>query len=322
MFLSSLQSPSDFQPIVLKEENPFPVIPSSGQQRVGKRTEPEWTREENWALWRATNKVGLKAWDQIAQQLNQRSPESCKERYFQLLNLPRTTKPLKWTKEEDCELLDIVKRYFSPQQIDSLSDWQDLAISFYESRRWYKDCQKRYSKLTFNAQAWTNADESSLIEAVASSEGEGKWKRVARMLGNKFSIQECQIKYESFRLSMPWTAKEDDLLLEGLDAFGGDWDKWVRISQKIFKGSRSAHSCATRFNSAIFQRKYLANPIWDREEEERLCEAVVNFRDDWAKIANHVKTRLAEQCQAHFEVMQEREIEIFAKELEDIIEAG
>ncbi|KAK9813823.1 hypothetical protein WJX73_000219 [Symbiochloris irregularis] len=109
------------------------LISSSNTGSNIHREPQSWTPAEDDALRQAVNNVGTTDWASIANQVGQRSPQQCLER-FQTISVPLRERSL-WTREEDDRLKRLVDKYGAKY-------WTRLAE--YMPGRHAKQCRERW----------------------------------------------------------------------------------------------------------------------------------------------------------------------------------
>lgn len=85
----------------------------------------------------------------------------------------------------------------------------------------------------------------------------------------------------------PWTAEEDELLLQLVERRGEDW-KWSKISE-LLKLSRSGKQCRERYNNHL--RPDIKKGNWSMEEDKMILEMKDLYGNQWTRIAKFLPGR-------------------------------
>ncbi|KAL7553436.1 hypothetical protein ACHAWF_016713 [Thalassiosira exigua] len=214
-----------------------------------------WDRDDDMALMKIMNKFknARSHWDAIAKKLDRgRTPDECKDRWNKHLK-PGSRKG-QWTDEEDAIVAAAVRNSHE----DPFTRWSDLAHKL--PGRVGKQVRDR----------WVNHLNPAINHLPFSRED------VSRAFRSFVSLRTCRLGAD-FRLAflpealtgccarLPNRPRSKDLLLwEGHHVLG---KRWVEISSKYFKGSRSENHIKNRWYSASF-KKFIAKEFG--EEAYRL----------------------------------------------------
>eukprot|EP00604_Paraphysomonas_vestita_P000935 CAMPEP_0174819538 /NCGR_PEP_ID=MMETSP1107-20130205/2830_1 /TAXON_ID=36770 /ORGANISM="Paraphysomonas vestita, Strain GFlagA" /LENGTH=1018 /DNA_ID=CAMNT_0016033223 /DNA_START=65 /DNA_END=3121 /DNA_ORIENTATION=+ len=161
---------------------------------------------------------------------------------------------------------------------------------------------------------WVPEEDDRLIEAVALYEGQGRggavdWGRVCEYMGGDRTYDQCRIRWNGVLKVLrvkgtvvkngPWSAAEDDKLIEGVGIYegqgkGGGVD-WGKVSEYML-GERTPNQCHTRWNSVLKHRGCnMKTSAWTDMEDIKLTEAVGMYDGqgrggtvDWAKVRAHL----------------------------------
>eukprot|EP00981_Chlorochromonas_danica_P008432 scaffold2193_cov179-Ochromonas_danica.AAC.11 len=113
--------------------------------------------------------------------------QSLKKRLFPV-------KRVRWTKEDDAKLLELVKQH-------GTRDWNLI----------------HRSGIVAGESLWREEEDAELLKAVRQFGDSGKWNAVASSLSSSRTAMECKVRWERelSRLlnTSPWTKEEDDLLI-------------------------------------------------------------------------------------------------------------
>ncbi|KAI9232018.1 MAG: Homeodomain-like protein, partial [Podila humilis] len=95
-----------------------------------------------------------------------------------------------------------------------------------------------------------------------------------------------------------WTDEDDNILRKLVAKHGGDSTKkkWLKIATAAV-GTRTDVQCRSHFYRYLHTA---SKGRWDKDEVERLKEAVEEHGEDWHKVAKSLGTRIPPQIQRHY----------------------
>ncbi|KAJ9597361.1 hypothetical protein L9F63_011750 [Diploptera punctata] len=195
----------------------------------------KWSPEEEKTLVELVELFGNQNWDEIAEQLGTgRSGYQCMCTYQSRLNVQRRNS--KWSKVED----ECLKQAVESCRVGSYIPWAKVT-SMIEGRsknqvfnRWAYSLDPNIKKGKFTEQ------EDILIVAAVRRYGTGNFKRVARFIPGRTSIQ-VRDRYNSYlkfqSTGQGWTQEEDTALMALVEEHGEG--KWSTISNHFNNRTRS-----------------------------------------------------------------------------------
>ncbi|EFC50340.1 myb transcription factor [Naegleria gruberi] len=133
----------------------------------------KWTEEEDRKLMEAVKSFGEKNWQQIANQLEERTGQQCLHRWMKTLN--PAIKRGRWTVEEDKRLLMAVNAYPS-------NNW--VLVNRHTPGRTDVQCRERWCNIlnpVLNVGPWTKEEDESLKRAIKDL-GAGNWSKIAEVM--------------------------------------------------------------------------------------------------------------------------------------------
>ncbi|GBG29332.1 Transcription factor MYB3R-1 [Hondaea fermentalgiana] len=131
-----------------------------------------------------------------------------------------------WTPEEDALLITLVKKY-------GLGHWSDISHHFNNSKS-PNQCSQRWHKAldpSIKKGKWTKEEDDALVAAVEEC---GKhWREIARHIPGRTGKQ-CRDRYTSrldpsIQNDAPWTAVEEQTILEAHKRLGNKWAAIQRL---------------------------------------------------------------------------------------------
>ena len=169
------------------------------------------------------------------------------------LRLKNVVNTAGWSKEDDTALLSIMK---SGKEKNPRS-WTPIG---HQLGRSPDDCRERWTRcLKPGARKgqWTEEEDAAVIRAVESAGGDGnftRWSQLALRLPGRVGkqVRDRWVNHLNPNINHLPFSREDDLLLwEGHSKVG---KRWVEISTKFFKGTRSENHIKNRWYSASFKK--------------------------------------------------------------------
>ena len=107
---------------------------------------------------------------------------------------------------------------------------------------------------------------------------------------NQSSQQQQQPKVSRERA--PWTPEEDNLLRLAVQLYGDKTEKWAKIAACV--PGRTNKNCRKRWFHSLDPS--LRKGAWTDEEDQLLREGVMQFPNQWSKIADMLEGRTDDQC--------------------------
>lgn len=150
---------------------------------------------------------------------------------------------------------------------------------------------------------WDPDEDAVLLSSVSKAldvPESGGWRAVAETLGKRRGVMEIIRRWYSVRHeatqktkpSRPWTAREDRLLCRAVETIGVG--RWAHIALVAGGGIRNGPQCMHRWTKRLSRGGQTGR--WDKEEEERLRDAVERVGQVWVEVAKQVRTRTDVQC--------------------------
>ncbi|PWA80007.1 myb-related protein 3R-1 [Artemisia annua] len=139
---------------------------------IRRSTKGQWTEEEDETLKSAVKKFGAKNWKEVAKCFEGRKDAQCSHRWHKVLN-PKVVKG-PWTKEEDEDLVRLVKIY-------GTKNWSTIAK--YLPGHIGKQCRERWHNNLnpdINKEPWTKDEEMMLI--IKHKAYGNKWAELTKFL--------------------------------------------------------------------------------------------------------------------------------------------
>jgi len=152
---------------------------------------------------------------------------------------------------------------------------------------------------------WTPKEDAELLKAVRDL-GAGNWRLISLALSTLRTPAACAQRYRSSLdptiKKGDWTPSEDERLKEAVAIYGIQWSK----VSTLMKG-RTGPQCRERY----MRRTALAGTNsgkWTDEEDQKLRQAM-NERGlkDWNAISEFVGSRVGQQCQRRWAVLQKND---------------
>lgn len=161
-----------------------------------------------------------------------------------------------WSKDDDGRLSEIMKKHKNPR------DWEPIAKEHGRGKS-AKECHERwirYLKPGVRKGQWTDQEDAIVIEAVTTSNEQPftRWSDLAQQLPGRVGkqIRDRWVNHLNPNINHLPFSREDDLnLWNGHLKLG---KRWVEISTKFFKNSRSENHIKNRWYSASF-KKFITN---------------------------------------------------------------
>lgn len=158
-------------------------------------------------------------------------------------NTSKIKKQLKWTKEDDDKLLNLIEHYPKPKIV-----WAEIANNF--SNKSKTQCYSRYRQINpnLNKGAWSKHEEDLLIELVGKF---GKnWAKIASIHKTRSGKQIRDHYNYCIDNKTNYTEEEDQKILSLYQTYGNQFSKFTD-----YIPGRTSESIKNRFHSSI-KRKY------------------------------------------------------------------
>eukprot|EP00580_Thalassiosira_gravida_P013873 CAMPEP_0201682298 /NCGR_PEP_ID=MMETSP0494-20130426/51547_1 /ASSEMBLY_ACC=CAM_ASM_000839 /TAXON_ID=420259 /ORGANISM="Thalassiosira gravida, Strain GMp14c1" /LENGTH=992 /DNA_ID=CAMNT_0048166055 /DNA_START=613 /DNA_END=3591 /DNA_ORIENTATION=+ len=160
-----------------------------------------------------------------------------------------------WDKDDDAALMEIMRKFKNPK------NWDPIAKKLGRSKT-SRECQERwtrYLKPGSRKGQWTDEEDAIVVHAVQNSIEDPftRWSDLAQKLPGRVGkqVRDRWVNHLNPAINHLPFSREDDLLLwEGHRILG---KRWVEISSKYFKGTRSENHIKNRWYSASF-KKFIA----------------------------------------------------------------
>jgi len=133
----------------------------------------KWTAEEDKKLMDAVKLFGEKSWQQIANQLEERTGQQCLHRWMKTLN--PAIKRGRWSTDEDKRLIMAVHAY-------PLNNW--VLVQRHTQGRTDVQCRERWCNILnpeLNTGPWSKEEDESLKKAIKEV-GAGNWSKIAEIM--------------------------------------------------------------------------------------------------------------------------------------------
>ena len=160
-----------------------------------------------------------------------------------------------WSKDDDNALMDLMRKIKSPKS------WDPIAKKFErgKSAREIHDRWTRYLKPGSRKGQWTDEEDQVVVETVQNSMEDPftRWSDLAQRLPGRVGkqVRDRWVNHLNPAINHLPFSREDDLLLWNGHNVAGK--RWVEISAKYFKGTRSENHIKNRWYSASF-KKFIA----------------------------------------------------------------
>lgn len=160
-----------------------------------------------------------------------------------------------WDKEDDMHLMEIMKKFKNPK------NWEPIArkLNRGKSPSEVQDRWTRYLKPGSRKGQWTDEEDAIVIDTVQNSAEEPftRWSELAQKLPGRVGkqVRDRWVNHLNPAINhLPFSRDDDLLLWDGHHMLG---KRWVEISSKYFKGTRSENHIKNRWYSASF-KKFIA----------------------------------------------------------------
>ena len=202
----------------LQREDPNIYRAWSPRRKEDRANRGGWTEDEDEQLIRAVAKYGERDWRMIAEYVTGRTPQQCRQRWFEALN-PDLVKG-KWTHQEDQKLLKAVRKFEGNWQL--IADLVKSRTNKQCLQRWHEVLKPDLIKGT-----WTSAEDQQLTLAVITY-GSRNWQKIAEHVDgrtNKQCLQRWKVALRTELSRDNWTKEEDEQLAVTVRKHGEDWPK-------------------------------------------------------------------------------------------------
>jgi len=143
---------------------------------------------------------------------------------------------------------------------------------------------------------WT-VEEDSLLSNVVRENGAKNWRKVAKSIPGRTSIQ-CLHRWtkvlKSGLAKGPWTKEEDTLLKSWIEENGTE--DWTHAMETII--GRSAKQIRERWTNVL--NPTLKKGKWENDEEKTLFELYLKFGSKWASLQKFFEGRTENQLKNRF----------------------
>ena len=275
----------------LQQEDPNIYKAWSPRRKEDRANRGGWTQAEDEQLIQAVSKYGERDWRMIAEYVAGRTPQQCRQRWFEALN-PDLIKG-KWTHQEDQRLLKAVRKFEG--------DWR-LIAGVVKSRT-NKQCLQRWHEVLkpdLIKGTWTSAEDQQLTLAVITH-GSRNWQKIAENVDgrtNKQCLQRWKVALRTELSAGNWTREEDEQLALTVRKYGEDWAKIARRMNRRSTHGRSLIQCLHRWKTVhSLSQEGSSRGEWALQEDEQLTAAVLKWESKaWKNIAESVEGRDEDEC--------------------------
>lgn len=207
----------------------------------------QWNLTEEDELLNAVNRYSVQNWPAIAQLLNRRSPYQCFVHYHAVLSEKNIAKNVKWTKEEDAHLIEMVEKY----RIGEIIPWTKILESM--PGRYKAQIYNRYM-FSLNPSIKRDrfsVEEDCIIMAAVEENGTNFQNFPVHLLPGRNFVQ-IRNRYNNVLRHngkvQHWTLDDDQKLIDLVEKYDNNKD-WARIADEIQVHSRL--SCRSRYNTIV-----------------------------------------------------------------------
>jgi hypothetical protein len=196
--------------------------PRTGRRDPPRKSQKQWTAEEDAKLISAVKKCG-KDWVEVAALVPGRSNRLCRKRWVNCLDPGIDRAMGKWTAAEDAKLIDAVTKYGK--------DW--VAVAALVPGRANMQCRARWhDSLDPGVERamgkWTAEEDAKLVDAVKKHGN--KWVPIAAIIPGRTNMQCCKRWVRTVDPSIErkigvgkWISEEDAKLIDAVKKHGNNW---------------------------------------------------------------------------------------------------
>ena len=235
-------------------------------------------------------------WNEISNQVNNKSAIDCKIRWYHLFHYIRfnvdhpNVNTSNWTLEETENLQNYVN--------ENPYNWLQIAGKCGNGRI-PANCFRMYKHLQTYKIPFTPEQDSMLIE---SYEKYGdNWKIIESMVIGK-TAEQCAHRYKKCLVpgikKGKWSKSEDRILFAAVNKHG---KKWNKVSEEV--PNRTGPQCRERYFNSNVGSKNIITGQFSNEEDETLLELVQKNGKSWSKIAQDMN-RNDNQCLQRYKKLQ------------------
>jgi 3-keto-L-gulonate-6-phosphate decarboxylase len=248
----------------------------------------KWTPEADTKLIEAVQKHGTD-WVAVSTLVDDRTKHQCRQRWTQTLDPAVVKSAGKWTKEEDKELTEAMKKHGT--------HW--VAVSALVDGRTNLQCRQRWAKtldpaIEKSAGKWTQEEDTKLTKAV-QKHGTA-WVTVAALFRGRTNVN-CRRRWTQTldpnigKSAGKWTKEEDTTLTEAVQKHGTA--AWLAVAALV---GRTNIQCRNRWVQAVGPGNGRKAGKWTPEEDTKLIEAVKKHGTHWVPVGALVHGRTDKQC--------------------------
>ncbi|CAG8646925.1 3195_t:CDS:1, partial [Racocetra fulgida] len=261
-------------------------------------------------------------WCKISEGLPGRSPSACFYKYQVITRLLMKVGK-DWHSSNIIQVQDFFQKYGpdwelisqnvsnkSPGEIQQLVNENPMFFSNPGFDRHFIDATRRTT-----AQPWSEED---ILKLKNFTEIHGKdWNKIASQLPGKTS-EDCEEYYNLYKDNFPnlnmnhmtisddkaWTEKEKQSLKDLLEKYGTDYDRIARFipgkSQESIRSYVNTHKQELLPKELDMYENESCTPPWTKDEENKLINLVILYRDEWKMISDYLPERSPIACKRKY----------------------
>lgn len=253
----------------------------------------QWSSTEEDNLLHYVNHYSVQNWPVIAQQFSRRSPYQCFVHYHAVLSEKNLPKNVRWTREEDEHLIEMVNKY----RIGNIIPWTKILETM--PGRYKAQIYNRYM-FSLNPEIKRDkftVEEDCIIMAAVQEYGANFQSFPSHLLPGRSCVQ-IRNRYNNVlrhngKVSH-WTLEHDQQLIDLVERYGNK--DWARIADEIQVHSRL--SCRSRYKTIVnFLQQNPTKTIADVKRRKRKFSSSVTT-NNWMEtiIREKQKDQLAEDA--------------------------